>query len=369
MASIQKRPDGRWRARYRTEDRKERAKHFDRKVDAERWLDRMRGDLSRGEWVDPKLARTPLREYVAQWQAGQLDHRPSTVELRDARLKVHVLPFFGDRPIGLIRRSEVQAWVVDRSDRMAPATMVNVFTWFRSVMRSAVEDGLIARSPCVGIKLPRIERELVDPLTTEQVLALVEAAPPRWRGLVVLAAGSGLRQGELFGLDLERVDFLRRSVKVDRQLQTPASGSPALVPPKTAAARRKVPLADEVLVALSEHVRKFPPGDGLLFTNAAGRPLRRNTFSDGWRKTVERAGLPTGTRFHELRHYYASLLIGHGASVVAVQRALGHASPRETLETYAHWWPSDEDRLRVAVADVLGGPLRVLADQTRTTGS
>jgi len=83
--------------------------------------------------------------------------------------------------------------------------------------------------------------------------------------------------------------------------------------------------------------------------------LRRNRFSERvWRPAVAKARLRPGTRFHELRHYYASLLIRHGEPVKTVQARLGHASAGETLDTYAHLWPDSEDRTREAVDSVLG---------------
>ena len=98
----------------------------------------------------------------------------------------------------------------------------------------------------------------------------------------------------------------------------------------------------------------------LVFTGATGRPLRRTRFSDIWRPAAATAGLGDEMTFHDLRHYYASLLIRHGESVKVVQKRLGHKSAVETLDTYSHLWPDSEDRTREAVDEVLvqaaGGP-------------
>jgi integrase len=91
----------------------------------------------------------------------------------------------------------------------------------------------------------------------------------------------------------------------------------------------------------------------LMFTGATGRPLRRTRFSGVWRPAAA-AGLGDEVTFHDLRHYYASLLIRHGESVKVVQRRLGHRSAVETLDTYSHLWPDSEDRTREAVDEVLG---------------
>jgi integrase len=82
---------------------------------------------------------------------------------------------------------------------------------------------------------------------------------------------------------------------------------------------------------------------------------------DAWRKAVADAGLPAGTSYHDLRHFYASLLIDHGESVKVVQERLGHATAAETLDTYSHLWPESEDRTRAAVDRVLLAP----AESTR----
>jgi len=103
----------------------------------------------------------------------------------------------------------------------------------------------------------------------------------------------------------------------------------------------------------------FPPGnDGLLFTNRDGTPWNRNRFGEVWRAAVAKATLPDGTRFHELRHFYASLLIRHVESVNTVQARLGHASAVEALNTCVHLWPDADDRTRDAVTEVLGNLAR-----------
>ena len=166
----------------------------------------------------------------------------------------------------------------------------------------------------------------------------------------MFAAGTGLRQGECFGLTVDRVDFLRRQVRVDRQLVAVSAGVPTFGPPKRDAAFRTVPLPEFVTTALAQHLQQFPPGPhNLVFTKSKGLPLRRSTFGDTWRPLVAEAAVPEGTTFHDLRHFYASLLIAHGCSVKAVQRRLGHQSAVETLDIYSHLWPDSDDQTRAAV--------------------
>lgn len=202
-------------------------------------------------------------------------------------------------------------------------------------------------------ELPKVHRPRVVPLTLEAVEALADAMPDRYRALVTLAAGTGLRQGEAFGLTGDRVDFLRRQLTVDRQLVTMPDRPPYLTPPKTAASVRVVLLPQVVVDALAAHLAAWPT-EGFLFTTELGEPIRHTSFSERvWRPAVKRAGL-SGDTMHALRHFYASLLIRHGESVKTVQARLGHASAAETLDTYSHLWPDSDDRTREAVDGTLG---------------
>jgi len=362
MASVKRRPDGKWRARYRSPDGREHARHFDRKVDAEQWLVSVEHRKLTGEYVDPNAGRVTVEAYGEQWRAIQV-HRPSTVAQVETNLRRHLYPVLGSRPIGAVRPSEVQAWVKGLSGDLAPSTVELVYRYAASIFRAAVEDRVITASPCRGIKLPKQERRRVEPITVEQVHALMAALPARYRALVLLGAGSGLRQGEAFGLTVDRVDFLRGSVVVDRQLVLAPGGPPTFGPPKTAASVRTVPIPELVVKGLSAHLAEFGRGpDDLIFTNSEGGPIRRTRFSDVWRPAAKSAGLEAGTGFHALRHFYASALIHHGESVKVVQDRLGHATAAETLDTYSHLWPDSEDRTRAAVALALAPA----ADSSRT---
>jgi integrase len=269
-------------------------------------------------------------------------------------------------PLAALRPSELQAWMKRLSTELQPATVEVVYRYVVAILRAAVADRVIAASPAVGIRLPKIPPRQVVPLETEVVEALISSVPARYTALVLLAAGTGMRQGECFGLTADRVEFLRRQVKVDRQLVLLPGGGPVFGPPKTQASYRTIPLPRVVIDALAAHMQAIPVGpDGLVFTNDAGEPIRRTRFSDFWRPAVVAAKAPAGTGFHALRHYYASLLIRHGESVKVVQARLGHASAAETLDTYSHLWPDSEDQTRAAVDEVLGSPRGHSADTRR----
>ena len=360
----------RWRARYFDPNGRERARTFARKAAAERFLAGVEADKSRGLYVDPAAGRITLQEYATSWQAAQV-HRRTTAAAFDSHLRNHILPLLGHRPMGAITRSEIQGWVKSRSEVLAPTTTTLVYSVLRMIFRAAVADRVLAISPCERISLPKAPPREVTPLPAEAVAGLAAAVPERYRALLICAAGTGLRQGEVLGLRRDRVDFLRRTLTVDGQLILMPGAPPYLAPPKTTASYRTVPLADVVLDVLAAHVAAVPAAltpDArgrsveLMFSDDHGRPIGRTWFHRTvWRPAVLAAGLPTGSHFHELRHFYASLLIDGGESVKVVQARLGHATADETLNTYAHLWPDTEERSRAAVDAGLGRSLAASA--------
>ncbi len=369
MASITKRGDGQWRARYRDDARKEHAKHFERKVDAQRWLNEITASVVTGSYVDPKAGRMTFREYAETWRLMQV-HRPSSQAHYEHILKRHAYPTLGSKPLTSILPSDIQAWVkrlgaedkAAKRKALAPSTIGVLHSVVSSVLKSAVRDRRLASNPCAGTRLPKADKKQVVPMTTEQVAAITEAMPDRLRAIVTLAAGTGMRQGECLGLTVDRLNMLRREVVVDQQLLTVVGRTPHLGPPKTAASVRTIPLPEVDVDAFAAHLAAYPAGtDGFVFT-LDGEPVGRQKIGHVWRPVVEATRIPKGTGFHALRHYYASLLIRHGESVKTVQVRLGHASAVETLDTYSHLWPDSDDRTREAVDSVLG----ILADSLRT---
>jgi integrase len=355
MASVERYKGTRWRARYRTPEGKSRSQVFDRKLDAQRWLATVEHSKLAGGYVDPAAGKVTFKSYADEWLARQV-WRDSTAAAAAVAL-ARAFPVIGARPLAALRSSELQGLVRQLAETRKPATVKQTHRAVSAVLRTAVVERVLASSPAIGVKLPTVNRPRVHPLELAQVHALAAGMPDRAKASVTLAAGSGLRMGEVLGLTVDRVDFLRRSVKVDRQMVTPpATGLPIFGPPKTAASNRTVPLAQVTLDALAAHLARFPSGpDGLIFTSPESKPWRRQKFGALVRTARTAAGLPETVTFHDLRHHFASVLIAAGCSIKAVQEALGHANASETLDTYSHLWPADQDRIRAAVEAAHGG--------------
>lgn len=375
MASIRKRPDRPkpWEALWREPDGRQRSRSFARKVEAQQFLTTIEADKLRGAYVDPNAGRVTFRAFAESWLAAQTSN-PSTREAMESRFKNHLMPTFGKLELRAIRPSTVQAWVRSRHQECAPRTVHVLLANLSAVLGAAVEDGLIAKNPCASrtVSAPKVEDKRVIPWTRKQVEAIVDGHSERYRAVPMPAAGCGLRQGEVFGLDLEAVDFLGRRLLVRQQIKI-VRGKIVLAPPKGGRIR-EVPLPEVVGFALSRHLASYPaetvtlpwqePGGEqrevkLLFTTRERKPINRNYYNGRvWHPALEQAGIDVvrgETGMHALRHHYASVLLEGGVSIRALADYLGHADPGFTLRTYTHLMPQASDRTRSVVDAAYSG--------------
>jgi integrase len=345
-----------WRARYRDAAGKEHAQHFTSKDDGQKWLDRVTASIVTGTYVDPSAGKTTFREYAENWRAIQA-HRESTQDYVERTFRLHLYPTLGHRPLREIRPSEVRAAMKKMESTLGESSIKVAYRYASSVFKSAVLDRFIPVSPCTGLRVPKQRPIRHIPISTTTVQSLADAVPAHLNALIVLAAGTGMRQGEVFGLTVDRVDFLRRKIHVNRQLIKLKGEPPKFGPLKTESSLRTLPMPQVVADALAHHLAHYPPGEhGLVFTNQFGRPLLRSPFDTAFRKAARSAGVSDTVVCHSLRHYYASLLIYAGESVKVVQARLGHASATTTLDDYAHLWPESDERTREAIDDAFRSP-------------
>ena len=342
----------RWQVWYQVDGREKCGGSFAVKAVAERKLIELESSVIRGQWVDP-TDQTTVTDWVRQYAASRPSLRHKSAYRYESMIKIHIEPFpIGARRIGKVRPSEAQAWITDRAVVLAPSTLQMVVGLVRAAFRAAEHDHLVASNPFAPgrVRVPRIERERVVPLTVDQVADLADAIGPRYRALVLTQAGLGLRIGELLGLRPADVDFLRRTVTISQQLDVRTR---ELAPLKTKQSRRTLPLPQVASVALAEHMRLHRPNpDGLLFQGTTGQPMWVDRYgSRVFARAVAEAKLPVGTVPHSLRHFYASVLLAAGESVVAVAERLGHENATLVLATYGHLLPDREDHTRRAIDD------------------
>lgn len=340
----------RWQARWVDPLGEEQTKTFANEDAAKKHVTAMEASLHSGTYVDPKQGKVTFREYAEQWRANQLHHRPATAEQAESRLRLHVYPAIGSMPIANVRRPQVQACVNQMAGVLAPTTVEVAYGYMATVFKSAVLDGIIGRTPCVKINLPEVPRKKVVPLTLEQVERIAGRVAPRYRAAVIVAAATGLRQGELFGLKVDHVEGPCDNVVLRVEEQGDGGAT------KTESSERRVAVGLHASRALWRHLATYREGiGGYVFSTPKRTRVTRSTAGDVWRAAIDGMALKDRSGWHELRHHHASLLISAGLSVVAVAERLGHKDPTETLQTYGHLWPTDNERAVAAVDAALAG--------------
>jgi integrase len=379
VASITKRPNGSWRARYRDDEGHEHARHFkyrDRATrgakgrqpgdSAQEWLDSVTTAVNTGMYVDPAAGRVTLATFYEDWAARQV-WAPNTARAMRVALSCCT---FRDVELAKVRRSHVETWVKTMSvgtDEQRPLAASTVRTRVANVsgmLRAAVRDRHLPANPAEGVTLPRLRR--ADQRMTipepEAVGAILRASEDWYAPFVALCAFAGLRNGEASAVRLSDVDFMRRQLHVRRQVQR-IDGDLVLSAPK-AGSERTVHLPDALLEILSRHVSDVGVygTEEWLFAGDAGMPPSPDSMRYHWGRLPGTEGI----KIHDLRHFFASGLIAAGCSVATVQGALGHASPSITLNTYTHLWPTAEDETRAAAAGIIAAALAAPADSSRT---
>lgn len=340
MGRVAKDPrDGKWLARWRDPSGKQGKKSFRRKIDAERFLNEMMSQINRGMYVDPAAGKIAFGAYAETWATGLAHLKETTASRYRDVLRTHVLPKWGDWRLGKIAHSDVAIWVSELRKHLAAGSVRKVYLVLAMILESAVQDGRLGRNPAKGVRLPRQIRREPRFLSRSELERLTAAAGDNGLALLVLAL-TGLRFGEFAALRVRSLDLDRRRLIVSEGV-TFVESKPVWSTPKNHKTR-SVPVPPSLFPYLLAQVQGRGR-DEVLFPAPMGGPIRLNN----WRRRVfdpacERAGL-TGVTPHDLRHTAASLSVGAGANVKAVQQMLGHASAAMTLDIYAGLFPDDLD--------------------------
>jgi integrase len=354
-------------------------------------------DVQRGEFHEE--SRVTFRSYAEEWidrYSGRgRGFRESTRDNYRGDLERYAVPYFGERKrLSAITPRDLAnfiAWLTDEAKqgrhraelarqrekdpekarkikekpvRLSDSTIANIFNPVRACLATAVDEDLIRRSPAVNVRLPKRPRvadddepEQARAFTREQLRAFLALVHPRHRLMFEFLSVSGLRVSELVALQWQhlKLDGSKPHVRIRRQLYRGRLG-----PPKSKHGRRNVPLDASMVNKLREHRRgaEWGGNEDLVFPNEVGKPVNvENLRRRHLRAVVEEIDTPWAS-FHTFRHTAASLLFERGASVVLVQRWLGHHSAAFTLDTYVHWLDQES----------LGDPL-VLADELPEGGN
>jgi integrase len=344
------------------------ARSFRTKLEAEDWLASQRASQLRGTYVDARQGDRPFSDLLDAWKQSWTNRLGATTSRRyQSIIDKYLKPEFGHVPIAKVTHERVQRYInrLNEDPKIAAGTVRNVYGVLRTACAKGVRLGMLHASPCSQIDLPRARRQEMLFLSADEVRAVAEAIDPRYRVLIYTAAYTGLRAGEIAGLERRDVDLLRGVIHVRRALKD-VNGRLELGPTKTHATRA-VSLPKFLTEMLREHLNDVSGGTGPeapVFTGKGGGRVRMSLVYgryfkravQGW--TDKRGGkkhpgvLPERLhkiRFHDLRHTCAALSIQAGAHPKLISARLGHSSITVTLDRYGHMFPSMEEALAEAL--------------------
>jgi integrase len=358
---VRKLPSGRWQARYPAPDGEDRSLGtFATKAAANQALSQIELQMASGAWIDPTRREQTLASYASTWLETR-NLRPRTRESYEDQLRLRILPRLGKMPLGKITPQEVRTWhstlmaQVEATGKGHRAVSAS-YRVLRAIMNTAVQDEILARNPCT-IRGASVDRPTQRPeVSPAAVWKLAEAVPPIYRAVVWVAAGTALRSAELGGLRRRDVDLDSGILTVARTYVEPARGEAYFGPPKSDAGIRRVVIPAVIIAVLREHLELYsePGPNGLVFVSDKGEPFSRHNRK-WWRAGVRKAGLPKGTRLHDLRHAGLTMAAQSGATLKELMTMAGHSSSRAAL-LYQHAATERAQTVAAAMSERLTKP-------------
>ncbi|NCB29826.1 MAG: site-specific integrase [Clostridia bacterium] len=300
-------------------------------------------EMAVGEWLD---------YYMVEYKKRTV--KPTTYINYSVKVKNHIKPEIGRYKLKSLRQNEVQKFINALSDKgLAPATVISTYKLFHGALETAQNDGLIVRNVADQVKLPKLVKAPIEVLTQEQQDLFVEKAKETYMGCIfILGLCTGMRKGELIGLKWGDIDYegkqlhVRRTINVVKDLDNPqGKWYLGFGTPKTEASKRSIPLHETAIRVLKDikaqqdaYKKKFGVAyedNDLVFSTQQGRPLDPRNMGRTFKKVCNKAGL-TDFHIHCLRHSFATRGLENGVDICVMQKYLGHATMKETADTYTH---------------------------------
>jgi len=351
FGTVRKRPSGRWQAIYWHEGGLHSAGTFTAKADALARLSTIEADFRRGAWIDPSAGQITLKQYANEWIARRPVLAVRTRELYEDLLRIHILPSLGQTTIAGLTPSKVRGWNAQLTAKH-PSTASKAYRLLSTMMRNAVDDDLIIKSPCKVIGAGT-EHAAERPIASvAEIAALSEAMPARLQLLVELASWCQLRRGEILGLKRCDIDLMHATIRIERSRTFKRDGSSLTKSPKTSSGRRILSIPSNVLKTFEVHLNDFTASDkdALLFTSESGTPLTATSLQRAWSRARSSIGRPD-LHLHDLRHTGLTLAAATGATTAELMHRAGHASASASLR-YQHATQDRDHVLANALAEL-----------------
>ncbi|QIN82503.1 tyrosine-type recombinase/integrase [Rubrobacter tropicus] len=311
----------------------------------------------RDEGVAAHSEGLSVEKYMDRWlEAIRGNVRPGTFKPYEAIVRLHIKPTLGGTKLDKLNAMQLERLYRQKLDAgLSPRRVRYIHVTIRKALKDAVRLQLLSRNVADAAIPPRQVKTEIDPLTQDQMRTLLDASRgDKLHALYVLATTTGMRQGELIGLQWKDVDMDGGTLRVNRSVY-----EGVVSPPKTNAGRRTIRLSKLAVSALRQHrVNAATRSERIsewVFPNARGTTIgHQNLHNRSWKPLLKRAGLPHSVRFHDLRHSCISLLLARGVPVKVVSEMAGHADISVTLSVYGHVLPDMQGTAADGIDEALG---------------
>jgi integrase len=343
--SIYKRPNGTWSAQVTLQGRR-LSRTFNTQRDCQDWLKKIRCQIDDGMTL--ASTKIGLGEFLTAWLTSTKTSKGrSTWRHYEQLIRMYIIPNLGEIKVRDLRPENIQAFYNRLFDgEVGVYTIRKIHITLHSALQQAVRTGVIGRNPASFVQSPKEPATEMSILNESQVSQLLIAAQgSRLEAVVHLAVISGMRQMELLGLKWNDLDWIKQTLKIERQLLKPEGEGVKFSSPKTRYGKRSIVLGVKTIETLRKHYEQQQAEQckagtawkeyGLIFTTQNGTPIHPRNLLRDYKKLLHSAGLPP-IRFHDLRHTAASILLNQGVPVITVSRRLGHAKASITLDIYGH---------------------------------
>jgi integrase len=360
--SIFKQSNGGWRGQVSHEGHRQ-SKTFPTQRECIDWVRKNRNQISDG--MSYASTQLTLGEYLDGWLINKkATRRYATWVHYEWLARGFIIPVLGDMKLKDLRASHIQELYnhLLKSGTGIP-TIRKIHAVMNCAMNQAVKQEVIIRNPVNLVDPPQKPHHEMVILSETQISQLLVAAKyHRLEALFHLAITSGMRESELLGLKWKDLDWVKQTVKVERQLERPHGDGIQFTQPKTTNGKRSIKLGCKSIEVLRNHYdrqqeERITAGASweehdLIFPTKVGMPIHQRSIMRSFKLLLLEAGLPP-FRFHDLRHTAASLLLNNGVPVIIVSRRLGHARASITSDVYGHLLPNMQDEAAELIDDLV----------------
>jgi integrase len=363
--SIHKRTNGSWRAQVSL-DGKRMSRTFKTNKECVAWIRKTNNKIDKG--LSYETAQYTVEAFMKRWLTNSKSSlRPKTWHQYEQITRDYISPDLGKIKLVALRPDLIQTVYDKHLDAgVGVRTVQLVHSVLRRCLNQAVKLGILQRNPTVATSPPKAEykeMKFFDAGQAQLLLITSKAKGDRYATLYQLALTTGMRQGELLGLQWKDINWDKRILRIQRQLSRIPGGKLKYEKPKTRSSVRALSLGEATIIALKEHqMQQFHETNqagtrwqdfDLIFPSSTGTPTNPfNLYYRSFKPLLKDAGLPD-IRFHDLRHTAASLMLNNGVSVLAASKRLGHAQPSITLNTYGHLVPGIQEEIASIMDEVI----------------